>query len=260
MMRTAFSVFALLAIMAMAHTALGEIDPNSIAGLWLFDEAAGVTAMDSSANGNDGEIHGAQRVAGKYGKALRFSGDNFVTITDADNLRLSEQFTMQAWFIAEEIDSWRQLIAKDNEYLLRIDPPAEGNNMSAFVNLGGWEPRASGPVPELDTWIHFAATYDGDQLRVYVNGVPAGQATRVGNARGTHNPVEFGRWGEGLLGDDVGYFEGIIDEVAIFNAALTEDDILEAMDGLERFRAPVEAAGKLATTWGNIKFAFSVAG
>jgi concanavalin A-like lectin/glucanase superfamily protein len=258
MMRTAFFVFALLAI--MAYTALGEIDPNNIAGLWLFDEQAGVTALDSSANGNDGEIHGAQRVAGKYGKALEFSGDSFVSIRDAKNLRLSEQFTMQVWFLAEEIDSWRQLIAKDNEYLLRIDPPAEGNKMSAFINLGGWEPRASASVPELDTWIHFAATYDGDQLRVYINGVAAGEIVRVGNIKGTSNPLEFGRWGEGLIGDDVGYFEGIIDEVAIFNEALTEDDILEAMDGLERFRAPVEAAGKLATTWGNIKFAFSVAG
>ena len=190
-MKTACFVFALLAIIMMANRVLGEIDPNSIAGLWLFDEE-GIIARDSSANGNDGKIHGATRVAGKYGKALEFSGDNFVNVPDAENLGLSEQFTMQAWFFAEDIDSWRQLIAKDNEYLLRIDPPGEGNKMSAFVNLGGWEPRASASVPELDTWIHFSATYDGAQLKVYVNGEPAGQSDRAGNIKNTSNPVEFG--------------------------------------------------------------------
>ena len=249
-----------LAIFVTVDVALADIDQASIVGLWLFDGAVDKLAIDSSGNGHDGEIKGAARVAGKFGKALEFDGNDYVTVPDAKDLRISEEFTMQAWFFAKDISTWRQLIAKDNEYLLRVDPPAEGNNMSAFVrSAGAWEPRASAFVPDLETWIHFAATYDGDQLSVYVNGVPSGQSSRPAALKGTDNPLEFGIWSGALMGDDIGYFVGIIDEIAIFNAVLTEGDILESMDGLQEYRFPVEASGKLAAAWGRIKLASSPA-
>jgi len=236
------------------NTVLGEIDPASIVGLWLFDETEVALAKDSSGRGHDGKITGAKRVAGKFGKALEFDGDDFVDVPDADDLGIDDQFTMQAWFFARDMGSWQQLIAKDNEYLLRIDPPAEGNNMSAFVMVGGsWEPRASAFVPSLETWTHFAATYDGAQLTVYVDGVSSGQSGRPGNIQQTSNPLEFARWGGALIGEDIGYFIGIIDEIAIFDDVLSEDDIAEAMDGLQIFKASVEASGKLAVTWGKIR-------
>lgn len=246
-------VFSMLSILAVFSTAWADIEPAKIAGLWLFDEAGGDIAIDSSGKGHDGKIKGTTRVLGKFGKALEFNGDDYVSVPDAKDLKLSDKFTMQAWFFARDIQNWRQLIAKDNEYLLRVDPPQEGNKMSAFVNIGGWEPRASAVVPKLETWTHFTATYDGDKLRIYVDGVPSGEMVKSGNIQTTSNPVEIGRWGGGLLGDDVGYFVGIIDEVAIFNAVLTEKDILTAMEGLQRFRVSVEAQGKLAIRWGRIK-------
>jgi hypothetical protein len=232
----------------------GAIDQKKIAGLWLFDELDGDIAKDSSGKGNDGKIKGAVRVVGKFGNALELSGKGYVEVPDADGLKISGNFTMQAWFLAKDINNWRQLIAKDNEYLLRIDPPAEGNKMSAFVRIdNAWEPRASAAVPILGTWTHFAATYDADQLRIYVDGVPSGQSARPGKIVKTKNVVELGRWAGGLVGDDVGYFVGLFDEFAIFNAVLSEEDIKESMNGLQKFKAPVEALGKLAVTWGRIK-------
>lgn len=247
-------VLILVVIGTAINTALGAIDPASIVGLWLFDETEVALARDSSGRAHDGEITGAKRATGKFGKALEFDGDDFVTVPDAEDLRLGDRFTMQAWFFARDIGSWRQLIAKDNEYLLRIDPPSEGNNMSAFVRVGGsWEPRASAFVPSLETWTHFAATYDGDQLIVYVDGALSGQSSRPGNIQQTSNPVEFGRWGGALIGEDIGYFIGMIDEIAIFDDVLSEDDIAEAMDGLQIFRVSVEALDKIAITWGKIR-------
>jgi len=249
-----YIMLSLLTIGIAVGSALGDIDPASIVGLWLFDEVAGNRVIDSSGNGHDGEIKGATRVAGKYGKALEFGGDDYVLVPDAEDLRIGEQFTMQAWFFAKDIGNWRQIIAKSDEYLLRIDPPQEGNMMSAFVKAGNaWEPRASAFVPKLETWIHFAATYDSDQLRVYVDGALSGQSGRPERIQQTKNPVEFGRWGGFIMGDDIGYFVGIIDDVAIFNVALTEDEIRETMDGLQKYRLSVEASGKLAATWGEVK-------
>ena len=121
--------------------------------------------------------------------------------------------------------------------------------MSSFVKAAGnWEPRASASVPALNTWTHYAAVYDSslaeNQLKVYVNGVASGASTRPGTVAQTENPVEIGKWGGGS------YFVGIIDEAAIFNAALSEADIQTIMDsGI----TAVQAAGKLATTWGYLK-------
>ena len=103
-------------------------------------------------------------------------------------------------------------------------------------------------VPDLDTWTHYAAVYDSsladNQLKVYVNGVESGASTHPGTVDQTENPVEFGKWGGGS------FFVGTIDEVAIFNVALSEADIQTVMD--VGFTA-VQAKGKLATTWGNLK-------
>jgi len=250
-----FNIFlALVAIVVSANIASGAIDQRNIVGLWLFDESEGNLARDSSGNGYDGKITGAQRIAGKFGNALEFSGKDFVTVPDAQNLRVGDKFTMQAWFFARDIGNWRQIIAKDNEYLLRIDPPQEGNKMSAFIKVGNaWEPRLSASVPELETWIHISATYDSDQVKLYVNGALIGNISRPGQVQPTKNPVEFGKWSGALMGDDVGYFIGMIDEVAIFNTTLTENDVKETINGLQRFSMSVEASGKLANTWGNIK-------
>ena len=77
--------------------------------------------------------------------------------------------------------------------------------------------------------------------------------------------MEFGRWGGALLrgvsasltfrGDDIGYFVGIIDEIAIFNAVLTEDELQILMEAglLEALNLSVLPLGKLATLWGVLK-------
>ena len=193
---------------------------------------------------------------GKFGKALEFDGGQWVSIESTPELQAGEEFTMMAWFFATDIGDWRQLIAKSDEYLLRIDPPQEGNKMSAFVKPGGsWEPRASASVPDEDTWIHFAATYDSneknEQLVVYVNGERAGASTRPGDIAVTGNAVEIGRWGGGS------YFVGIIDEAAIFNVVLSEDDLKTIMEhGLSDTLgglATVAPTNKLTTTWAALK-------
>ncbi len=232
-----------------------EIDPETAVGVWLLDEGGGNTTKDASENGHDGEINGAKWKDGKFGKALEFDGGQWVSIESTPELQVGEELTMMAWFFATDIGDWRQLIAKSNEYLLRIDPPGEGNKMSAFVKPGGgWEPRASANVPDEDTWIHFAATYDSnaknEHLVVYVNGERAGASTRPGDIAVTPNPVELGRWGGGS------YFVGIIDEAAIFNTVLSEDDLTTIVEhGLAKVLGglDVEPISKLATTWATLK-------
>ena len=239
----------------LPHIASAEIDPEKAAGVWLFDEGAGNDVEDSSGKENHGTINGAKWVEGKFGNGLEFNGGQSVEIASTPDLQLGDEHTMMAWLYATNIAEHRQIIAKDGEYLLRIDRAAEGNKMSSFVNIGGWEPRASSVVPETKTWIHFAATFDSkanaDQLVVYVNGERMGASTRPGNGAGNNNAVTIGRWGGGS------FFQGIIDEVAIFKSVLTEDDLQTIIEhGLEKTIkgiAAVEASEKLAVTWASLK-------
>jgi len=245
-----------LLLITIASISLAKLDPETAVGVWLMDEGAGKTTADSSFFGenHEGEINGAKWADGKFGKALEFDGGQWVEIPSTPELQIGKQLTMMAWFYAKKIDDWRQIIAKSDEYLLRIDPPQEGNKMSAFVKPGGsWEPRASAMVPDLETWTHFAATYDSKDgaLNVYVNGVQAGSSMRPGKAASTANPVEIGRWGGGS------FFVGIIDEAAIFkDVVLEEDDLQTIMDeGLEvaLYGESVSSKAKLSTTWAKIK-------
>ncbi|MBM3215707.1 LamG domain-containing protein [Candidatus Poribacteria bacterium] len=234
------------------------IDPATAVGVWLMDEGKGGDVPDSGAHKFTGTITGAKWTDGKFGKALEFDGKSWVSIPDAPELQCGKQLTMMAYFYAKDIGDWRQIIAKSDEYLLRIDPPGEGNRMSAFIKVAGnWEPRASAAVPSLKTWIHFAATYDEDakggvdHIKIYVDGVRAGQSTRAGKHPVTDKVVEIGRWGGGS------YFVGIIDDAAIFNVALDEADIAKiAKEGLSaalRGGLSVDAKAKLATTWAEAK-------
>ena len=78
------------------------------------------------------------------------------------------------------------------------------------------------------TWTYFTGTYDSkaknEHRIVYVNGKRAGASTRSGKVAPTNNPVEVGPWGRGS------FFVGIVDEVAIFNAILSEDDLQSIME------------------------------
>lgn len=239
--------------------ASAAIDPKTAVGVWLFDEGSGDVVADLSGNKHDGKIENTKWVDGKFGKALLFEGNGAVTVQSTDKLNLGSQLTMMAYFNTQALSDWHQIIAKNNQYLLRIDPPGEGTKMSAFVNLnGGWEPRASSEnIPEKNTWIHLAATYDSGtkKLSLYVNGKLSGESNRDGKPTANNDPVTFGHWGGGSR------FRGMIDDVAIFNVALSATDIKSIADnGLKSVlklgiggTTSVNLSEKLIDTWGNIK-------
>ena len=250
MKKVACLIFFIFVPVFMAHAA---VNPENIVGIWLFDEGNGDIAEDSSGNEHEGQIIGGKYEDGKFGQALQFEGNGEVKVMSTEKLNIGDEFTMMAYLNPEALTTHHQMIAKNAEYLLRIDTPGEGGKMSAFIGLGGWEPRASAGVPEEDTWTHFAAVFNaGDRLlHVYVNGVHIGQSGRDGKTTPGGDPLTFGTWNGGSR------FIGMLDEIAIFNVALEEEDIMEiATDGLQAFIGggqSVEPSAKLTTTWGNLK-------
>ena len=232
-----------------------KIDPKSAAGVWLFDEESGKVAKDSSDNGYDGMFMGEgnpKRVDGKFGKALDFNGStDYVEVDSEPGLNITGDITVMAWIFKRPagrgtiLGKWRQ-VGNVWSYVL-YDRGEPG---------GGWRLRwddqsqtnLEGPYTFPDRkWVHNAATYDGSVMKVFEDGKEIGKATADKKIDVTDNPVWIGNDGYQQ------HFNGLIDEVAIFNVALTVDEIKRIIkQGLSEVLA-VSPQGKIALTWGRIK-------
>jgi hypothetical protein len=191
-----------------------------------FNEGSGTVVHDMSGNGNNGSIGGATwTTSGKYGDALSFNGTNArVNINNATSLQLTSGMTLEAWVYPTSVSSaWRDVIYKgnDNYYLEGTSPnssrPAMGGTFGG--NLYGTSPLTA------NTWAYLAATYDGATMRLYVNGVQVASRAQTGAIATSTNPLQIG--GDSIYGQ---YFAGRIDEVRIYNRALSAAQIQSDMN------------------------------
>ena len=112
-----------------------------------------------------------------------------------------------------------------------------------------WQSTKGTTVIADGEWHHVASTYDGEFLRGYTDGNMEAEKATANVPDHNTDPVRIGRWA-GARGD---FIKGTIDEVAILNGTLSEDEIKDAMTGLsDTFGFAVEPSGKLAATWSRL--------
>ena len=246
----------MLVLLCCINICTADVLEDALVAVWLFDENQGLEAEDASGNGHTGDIKGAKWVQGKIGMGLEFNGDgNIVETPHHADFDLTE-YTISAWIKTEPTGLWQTVIGKE---------PAAGNprNYGVFVagntkllgvnytTAGAWKTAFSKTVAADNKWHHVAATFDGEFLRAYFDGVMEGETrTEIPPDHNTE-PVRIGRWGN-PRGD---YWSGVLDEVAMFNQALTEEEIQDITMNM-RDALAVEASGKLTVTWGKIKNSF----
>ncbi|HEU4906005.1 MAG TPA: LamG-like jellyroll fold domain-containing protein, partial [Solirubrobacterales bacterium] len=214
----AFTCFAFLAPQA---------DAAGVVAAYSFDEGSGTTAHDLAGNPNHGTIEGATWTeAGKYGAALSFDGaDDLITIPDADELDLTEGFTLEAWVRPDTLGAWTPVLAKDDVgplttgYLLFADA---WERPRGFIGDNGGAANAAGtsPLPTEETWSHLAFTHDGVNLRLYVDGQLEGTTPTSLSAAATASDLKIAHSSTFST-----YFDGLIDEVRIFDRALDQGEI-----------------------------------
>ena len=226
-------------------------DPSLV--LYLpFDEKSGDKVKDFSIYGNNGTLEGLagkpQWVQGRYGTALEFTvgGKNsWVEVPDSDSLDITDEITMMAWIIDKGQTTWGRIVDKNHPYILYL---GADNTLGGYLNDNSIVDFHSAKVP-VDEWVHVAVTYDGSELKQYVN-AELGASTPVrGKINEGKKPLTIGD----AMGDQWFHnrtFIGVIDEVKIYNRALSADEIEKAMELLE---LTVRPSGKLATSWGRIK-------
>lgn len=216
-----------------------------------FEESSGATVTDASPAGNNGSIAGAVRTtSGRYGRALSFDGvDDVVTVADATSLDLSASMTIEAWVYPIELSGFRTIAMKERQggfaYGLRAHDNAP--RPSAIVYVGSDASAPGTTALPLNTWTHAAATYDGTNLRLYINGALVATQPVTGSMPATTNPLRIG--GNLVFGE---YFRGRIDEVRVYNRALGGIEIGRDMNaaiasGLVAAYGFEEASGTTAT-------------
>lgn len=233
------------------------IDEKIIVGIWLFDENEGNVVEDASGNGHEGEIMGnVEWVEGKFGPALEFGkGDSYVLIPHDDSLNL-KTFSITAWVNLVNLGAYAGIVEKFDEGDIRsfyLDVNPDGKLYGGFKGENGWNSCMAEKVTD-EKWHHVAVTYDMKKLLVYIDGDSSSGEMSLGE-EGIEPllntaPVYIGGPATGGGGPN----QGIIDEVGIFNDALTEADVNDIMkNGFEQSVLAVESSGKLAVTWGSIK-------
>ena len=204
---------------------------TGLVGAWSFNEGAGSTVADTSGSGNNWTVTGASRVTGKYGGGLSFNGSsNWVTVPDAASLDLNA-FTISVWVKPASTQSgWRTAVMKEAPpsglayalYANGVSPSAPAVYAQNPSEVGTGNGPSALPAGQ---WSYVSGSYDGSALRLYVDGVLKATRNTTGNVVSTSGPLRIG--GNGIWGE---WFNGALDEVRVYNRALSATEIAADRD------------------------------
>ena len=246
MKRNIFICVILVLSLTISYTH-AEIDPDRIVGIWLLDEGKGDVAEDASENGREGAITQGKWEEGKFDGALEIKKGGTVTIPLGKGI-IEDKVTFTLWLQFTDIGGQQNYFSIWDQSNNRYVPYKNGGNLlRSWTNT--WD-IASGVTVKDGTWYHVANVYSGESCSIYVDGeekvsqkVPKfqlqdqDQTAWLATDRGT------------------GFLSAVImDEVGLFNDALTEDEIQGIMkDGIYHTAFAVEPSDKLSVLWGKLK-------
>jgi hypothetical protein len=188
----------------------------------------GNTVYDGSGFGNDGTVYGATLVDGKIGKALYFDGLNdYVNVSSLIDYPLS-QFTFEMWLNTNNNLTYnsgnRGFATEGNDYVLRYN---SGANYAAircsFINMTNGDQVVETDLSHnltKNTWYHILCAWNGTKTSIYENGKYVNSGDTIGIPRSFMDHVAIGQYDPNV------YFNGTIDEVRIFDRALTPDETI----------------------------------
>jgi hypothetical protein len=199
-------------------------------GYWKFDEASGNTAADSTNLVNDGSLQGSpiwRDGGGTIEGALEFDGSgDYVEVANSSSLQMTDAVTIAAWVKSDRWDSgsYVNVIARKGEGNPNNYQLAVADGVVAFYLDDSDASGIRGNTPlNTGTWYHLAGTWDGSTVQIYVNGVLDNDPPdpRTGTIGTDSRALYIG----GRSGTDL--FDGLIDDLRIYNRNLCVDEIME---------------------------------
>lgn len=236
-------------------------NPVQLVGLWRFNEGSGTNVLDSSGFGNNGVLASdagtlpvwATGQAG-FGGALRFTNDGlnhaFVDIPGSSSLQIgltaTNPWSLTAWAYEDSdgtgliVETYGRILVLDDGTAFQFESGQFGDEqMYTWARAHAeWQTNwGIGTVvsPLLDQWVHWAVVYDGTNLVMYRNGNQGAEGGAATNA--ITAPLGYAGYTGGIhIGTELGQqanrtWNGLLDDVAVFNIALSEAQVRTVMSG-----------------------------
>jgi hypothetical protein len=231
------TVFAVVLVTALAGSVVNAGLDEGLVGHWELDETSGTTVSDSSGNGHNGTLMGglsfdSNSVEGVIGKALHLTGAKGASI-HADSVSVpTSAFTISLWFNPDSDQD-----SSGNKWYLMFwggDPDTSGNKplyefnedkrgtIRLCIGIAGKEQyklETKTNSWKAFTWYHLVATFDGADVKLYVNGALEDSA----NQPGTHYASSKVCFGSKYNGERP--FKGRLDDIRIYSQSLSADEI-----------------------------------
>lgn len=210
---------------------------QGLVGHWKLDETSGTTATDSSGNGKDGSMNGGldagnDSVIGPMATGLSFDGtDDQIVIPDDPIFDMSSALTLSVWAKITDASNVNSMIHKygggDSAYKLFYD----SGNLTFALSADGTSGTASSidyaMSPDPNIWYHFAATYDGTTMRLYLDSVEIGSQAHAGGIFNSSLPI---RLGQNYYANN---YEGHMDDARIYDRALSAGEVAALYDQVD---------------------------
>ena len=233
----------------------GAASAAGLVGFWKFNETSGAVAMDATGNGNSGAlVNNPQWAAGKLGNALQFNGNNYVSVPSSPGLEINgNAISFGAWYYHTSTTDGYILgkTVSDYTYMMSVEKGAQQFQVQLVTGgkrtiLGIPAKSKPGELTKYNnTWVHLFIVYNGSTIKVYVNGVEQLSQAATGAVNSTTDAFAIGaRGGDGSWTR----FNSKIDEVRVYNRALTAQEVSAIYEGTDT-GAPAAPASPLISSF-----------
>ena len=227
-----------------------NVPTNGLVGYWPFNG----NANDESGNGNNGTVNGATLTIDRNGlanKAYGFDGSDWIEVMNSTSIQPSTAFSISAWVFVESSQpslggNYTRIINKNH---------SEAQNFATYQLITGLNTGygkagvcirtgsgISGGAAGIYTWTGatnnvigqyqlIVGTYNGSELKIYQNGTLSSSVNHTGNLFYDSGNLWFGRGKSGSAPGTDMFFNGKIDDVGMWNRALTQTEITDLYNG-----------------------------
>ena len=164
-------------------------------------------------------------------------------MADANSLDLTKALTLEAWVKPANVGAFDAVMVKETNGDAVYDLYATNSVKRPVAEMSGYGVNAPSGQLAANAWTHLAATYDGSVARLYVNGTQVAARTGVPTITTSTGALRIG--GDSVWAGE--WFDGLIDELRVYNRALTQADIAADMT------TPIASAVTAARRYSNAK-------
>ena len=202
---------------ALDQTVYGNEDEQFTINLTGEDADGGILTYSLESNPSHGTV------IQEYFSVMDFDGNNdWIEVPDHQSLDIQNEITVQAWVYYRSYNGRGEICVKDQNWELGIH---SDGRIEPSIYTNRWHQPKDSRIMELNTWTHVAMTYDGNHIKTYINGVGQITQTLSGSMQMSNSNLLIGKWYSNSE-----WMDGYIDDLSVWNVALSEQEIQTIMD------------------------------